>query len=70
MVLRNAKAESCKGKRGQASVIGDQWSVSGNGWIGHDQEHEHEKSEQATTFETNFSLVVSIGSERQDLLCL
>jgi hypothetical protein len=35
----------------------------------HDQEHEHEKSKQ-TTFESISSLVVSVGSERQDLLCL
>ena len=35
----------------------------------HDQEHEQEKSEQAT-FEAISSLVVSVGSEWQDLLCL
>ena len=32
-------------------------------------EHEQEKSEQAT-FEAISSLVVSVGSEWQDLLCL
>jgi len=37
-----------------------------------DFEIEPEKSEQATTFETITisNLVVSLGSERQDLLCL
>jgi hypothetical protein len=35
----------------------------------HNREHEHEKSEQAT-FETIFILVVSIGSARQNSLCL
>ncbi len=35
-----------------------------------DFEIEPEKSEQATTFETISNLVVSLGSERQDLLCL
>ena len=34
----------------------------------HDQEHEQEKSEQAT-FEAISSLVVSVGSDRRDSLC-